>query len=417
MTMVGKTPLLRAKQLEKVLNVGEIYIKLEGTNPSGHKNDRIAAIICKEALEKKQAYILAEGSEAFLKSMLFFSKEHGLEIKMPKFKQQNWKDKSFTDIDRLDFTSVKEDRVSFLKTYSLEQNAFLVIEGYTHTQISRIAYEKIGEEILERLQYDVDSFYTKLSFGYTVNSLYTALLKGWVNGDTYRFSNIVCATDQEAMGRLEANYLAHTIKCIEETDGEMLAVDETLVPKAMALLRKTEHLLFTKNEIMPFVAFYQKAIRNEIKTGRHVIILNNAKSEVKIDNIQDFDEMSKGKLVAYTREWLAQYSDSKEETQDAIENANEKGFILLASRNGEYEGICIIVNLGFEAFIPKYHLAYIGTKESGKGRGLATDMILKAIELTNGNLSLHVDIPNKKAKALYEKLGFKHAYNRMIFQK
>ena len=121
-------------------------------------------------------------------------------------------------------------------------------------------------------------------------------------------------------------------------------------------------------------------------------------------------------MVKLTRELLVEYSDSVEETEDAIMNAIDKGFILLASRDGVYEGVCIIANLGFKDFIPKYHLAYVGTNKSSKGRGVGTELIQRAIDLTDGNLSLHVDLDNKGAKKLYERLGFKHTYNRMIYE-
>jgi threonine synthase len=97
-------------------------------------------------------------------------------------------------------------------------------------------------------------------------------------------------------------------------------------------------------------------------------------------------------------------------------NALQKGFVLEASRKGEIHGICIIVNLGFEAFIPTYHLAYIGVKKGNAGRGVATELINAAIDKTNGKLSLHVDRPNQRAKKLYEKMGFVHYYDRMLYK-
>ena len=105
-----------------------------------------------------------------------------------------------------------------------------------------------------------------------------------------------------------------------------------------------------------------------------------------------------------------------EETEDAIKNAIKNGFILKAVKNDQLEGLCIIVNMGFKEFIPTYHLAYIGVKEGNSGRGIATLLINQAVELTGGKLSLHVDIPNKRAKKLYEKMGFVHCYDRMIFK-
>ena len=95
----------------------------------------------------------------------------------------------------------------------------------------------------------------------------------------------------------------------------------------------------------------------------------------------------------------------------------EKGFILYAARDELIDGVCVVVNMGFEKFIPTYHLAYIGTNSNSKGRGLGTELIEYAVDLTDGRISLHVDLDNYRAKKLYEKMGFKHVYNRMIFQR
>ena len=72
--------------------------------------------------------------------------------------------------------------------------------------------------------------------------------------------------------------------------------------------------------------------------------------------------------------------------------------------------------MGFEDFIPTYHLAYIGVKSGNAGRGMATLLINAAVDKTGGNMSLHVDMPNKRAKKLYEKMGFVHCYDRMIYK-
>ena len=49
---VGRTPMIRAKKLEKELNVGKIFLKLEGNNPSGHREDRLAYLIIRDALTR-----------------------------------------------------------------------------------------------------------------------------------------------------------------------------------------------------------------------------------------------------------------------------------------------------------------------------------------------------------------------------
>jgi threonine synthase len=83
--------------------------------------------------------------------------------------------------------------------------------------------------------------------------------------------------------------------------------------------------------------------------------------------------------------------------------------------NEEVQGITIVVHTGFDNFLPTYHLAYIGTNKGRKGRGIASSLIDEVIQFSEGKVSLHVDLGNKRAKKLYEKFGFKHKYNRMIY--
>ena len=49
---VGRTPLIRANKLEQKLGIKKIYLKLEGNNPSGHREDRLAYLIIRDALTR-----------------------------------------------------------------------------------------------------------------------------------------------------------------------------------------------------------------------------------------------------------------------------------------------------------------------------------------------------------------------------
>ncbi|GAU77321.1 pyridoxal-phosphate dependent enzyme [Fusibacter sp. 3D3] len=429
----GRTPLLRARQIEKVLDVGEIYIKLEGSNPTGHKYDRVGEIVIRDAIARGYDCVLVNGSVNYIKSLLYFATLSEVKILVPQFKNEMWKVKHF----KLEMlmalkNHMRKDQLVILKEIALESHYYLAVEGHMKTQLSKTALEEISEEIVNRLEHNVTTIYTQLNYGYTFTSIYSVLLKHWIDGKFVQIPNIVCGTPKigEAYIEDEANskelskwdpvdekLLADLKKSVWETNGKLIAIEVDELNESVKLLRRLEHLKVTTNEAYAFAAFYRQAKLGEVQKGRHVIILNEGRSDVKIENINDFEEVSKKELVEYTRQWLAQYSDSSLETEDAIQNASERGFILLASRNGEYEGICIVVNLGFKDFIPTYHLAYIGTQKGSKGRGVGTELIQRALDLTSENLSLHVDLDNKGAKKLYEKLGFKHKYNRMIFHK
>ena len=68
MHLSGQTPLFRAKNLEKHLGIDSIYLKLEGANPTGHKNDRIAESLCKYAKSKGYEKIQRSSSYRLLQA-------------------------------------------------------------------------------------------------------------------------------------------------------------------------------------------------------------------------------------------------------------------------------------------------------------------------------------------------------------
>ena len=191
---------------------------------------------------------------------------------------------------------------------------------------------------------------------------------------------------------------------------------DDLIKEAHNLLAKEEHIRVKKQEVLPFAMFLKRYKQDQINDGEHVIIIDQAKTRVKIRRLESFDDISKDDLLAYVDHYLDQYSDPIDDAKDALENAMDKGYILVASRDEEVDGVCVVVHMGFNQFIPTYHLAYIGTNPKSKGRGLGTELIEYAVDLADGNISLHVDLDNQRAKKLYEKMGFKHVYNRMIFQ-
>lgn len=399
----GKTPLFRARKLEKLLDVGEIYIKLEGANPQGHILDRVSEMIVMEAKSEGAKEVLIMGSQNFTNILKYYVELAGLTPIIPIFKNEKWKTSNIGTENYLDFR--EEYTVSpyeLLKRISEESKAYLAYEGMTTGIFAEITTDEIMNEILNKLHSKVDNIYIQGGSGFNVETARWSIYKHWIEGK---------------IPSPPVLFIAQSVKEKQqnETPAE-INVDEDYLKEATRLLRNQVHLKLKSSESLAFGAFYQSAKNDLIEKGVHVIILKDAKTEVKIDNLNDFDEVSKKQLVAYTREWLAQYADSLGETEDAILNANDRGFILLASRNGEYEGVCIVVNLGFDRFIPTYHLAYIGTRSTSKGRGLGTELMQKAIELTDGNLSLHVDLDNKNAKKLYEKLGFVHTYNRMLYK-
>lgn len=402
MNNIGKTPLLRAKNIEDFLGIKKIYIKLEGNNPTRSKFDRIARIIVKNTLAQNKHKIIIDGSRRFLRSMEYACKHENVKLLVPLYKNEKWKARLLENNNLIDFVA-KNKRTAKKSLISLasKENATLYLDKISLESLAGLGIEEIAEEINERITDGVDNFFYTSDYWYTYSS----------------YKNIFMKEHLKSNKKLPAIFGVNKegFKAYEESNP--LLVSEKLVKEANMLLHKYEHLKVKEKDVLAFAGFLKKYKEGKIIEGNQVIVLDTARSRVTINHIEEFSVMSKKDLIEYVDNYLDRYSDSKIETVDAIENAIENGYILTASRDEVIDGVCIIVNMGFEEFIPTYHLAYIGINPNSKGRGLGSELIKEAINLTNGKISLHVDLDNKNAKKLYKKMGFKHVYDRMIYQK
>jgi threonine synthase len=444
MNISGRTPLFRAKKIESELGVKEIYLKLEGANPFGNKFDRITEVLVNDAKIQNKKFILVDGSQDYINSMIYFANRSDIGVKIPLFNNERWKrnkyeDSQLVNVSNLDFDSKR----SFIEKYCIEHDYYNGASGHYQRHLSTLALENIGNEITSRLG-EISAVFTQLSYGYTVSSLYNGFVRKWVQGEIEKYPKIISATipkgnlifdDYRRNFQLEdlENYdininkytkhlfinesilLEETLRAVHDTGGTIISIDEKLLKQSASYLREKEYINLTTEEAYSFAGFYKMAKEGKLSNGKYVIILNNGKSELEIEEVKDFNTYSLDMLIKFVRDWLLNYKDSVEETRDALLNAMEKGYIYVAKRGGEVQGICVVVNIGFEAFIPKYHLAFIATNGGNKGRGIATELIGQAVEATEGNLSLHIDLDNTRAAKLYKKLGFKHKYNRMIY--
>ncbi len=423
----GRTPLLRAINLEKKLHVKQIYLKLEGANPTHHKNARIAEVLCKDAIAHKKTTILTDGTNAYIRAIEYFANKNGLEIIIPRFSHETWKSNLFGSDLIID--ARKQDRskkMNYLQLLATTNNYYLAVEGYTNNHVSLMALEEITKEII-RKRAKIDTVYTQFSHGYTITSMYNVFLREWIENEKI-IPKIYCGINSQNNSEVESNgdnvfsymktdhsLLNSSKNALKESYGKTIIVSEEELKEAKKMLRSVEQIKLSDEKAYPLAAFISQVKDENVENGIHVIILDDARSRMDIEQITDFQSHAKEEILATVKTYLAEYSDPLIEMKDALNNAIEKGFVLLAKQNEKILGVCIIVNTQFDDFIPTYHLAYIGTNTNSKGRGIGTELIKRAVDITEGKLSLHIDLNNRNAKKLYEKMGFKHVYNRMIY--
>ena len=442
----GKTPLMRSLKLEKALGIEEIYLKLEGANPFGNKYDRISETLVKDSIIQNKKGLLIDGPSDYIKSMVSYAQHYELQVKIALFKNEQWKKSLFQNLTFADFRRNNlNNKHEIIDSYCKNNNYYNASNIYGNKNLGIISLQKISEEISERLG-NASTVFTQLSNGFTVSGIYNGFLNKWVEGEINKYPQIFSCTIphgnaiyKDYKKSLELNeisiddfdvkvnkytknlfadegaLLQETLNAIYDTDGRIIPVDEALLKESVQFLRKQENISLTTQEGYSFAGFYKLAKEGKLKNGKHVIILNNGKSDLDLKRIENFNEYSKETITQWTKDWLQDYSDTFNETEEAIEKAMENGYIIMAFRNNIPQGIGVVVNLGFKKVIPTYHLVYIGTKEGNKGRGIASELINNLVDITGGKLSLHVDLENKRARTLYQKLGFKTAYYRMIY--
>lgn len=400
MNYIGKTPLIRAKNLEKALGVKKLYLKLEGNNPTKNKFDRVANLISKLALMNNKKAIICDGDKRLLVALKKQCEEHKLILLVPKYKNENWKDKIIDSKRILNMSGVKKaDIPTILKNLSLSNEAYLITKDI-FLQLLSLADEELALEIYQRFDGDIDSLYYQSDYQQTYLAYQNTFLKNNFL-TSKKLPKIIGSGEKSVAEYPEENYTY---------------VSKNYLERAHQLLQKEEHLKIKSKDAYPFAAFLKRLDESDINDGRHIIVLNTARSRVTINQITDYEEMSKQQLTKTIIKFLDKYQDSYEETIDALEMAMKDGYVLIASNQSEIDGICVVVDLKINHFIPRYHLAYIGINPNNKGRGLGSELIKEAIDITEGNISLHVDLDNKNAKKLYKKMGFVHKYERMIYK-
>jgi GNAT superfamily N-acetyltransferase len=131
--------------------------------------------------------------------------------------------------------------------------------------------------------------------------------------------------------------------------------------------------------------------------------------------------LDKLNAVEFLYKHLEQYGDKKDDIEKAVKYAIKEtpsfgGFVLEVYDNKDLKGIVVINRTGMSGYIPENILVYIAVDNSERGKGYGKSLMNKAVELTQGDVALHVEKDNP-ARFLYEKVGFTNPYLEMRLKK
>ncbi|MDA3952646.1 MAG: GNAT family N-acetyltransferase [Bacteroidales bacterium] len=132
--------------------------------------------------------------------------------------------------------------------------------------------------------------------------------------------------------------------------------------------------------------------------------------------------LDKLNAVEFLYKHLEQYGDKKPDIEKSVQYALQEtpsfgGFILEGyNDDNNVIGIVVINRTGMGGYIPENILVYIAVDNSERGKGYGKELMNKAIELSEGDVALHVEKDNP-ARFLYEKVGFTNPYLEMRYKK
>ena len=141
---------------------------------------------------------------------------------------------------------------------------------------------------------------------------------------------------------------------------------------------------------------------------------------------RDISSIEKDEIVDFLFNHLDEFGDSREDIGKAVNFALRinspsipivplGGMVLEGKEDGKIVGVVVMNRTGMSGYIPDNILVYIAVHKDFRGKGFGKKLMKKAIELTNGDIKLHVE-PENPARYLYEKLGFTSKYLEMRYK-
>ncbi len=192
---IGRTVLYKTTKLDKKLGNGELYLKMEGVNPTGRIQDRIAYYLVKEALQLGYNTITVASLGPLGESLAFISDRFNLDCKvvMPINsidKKKQWYKEENVEIISHGKTYTEAYKKS--KELAQENNWYDANHGYDNASITDSVYSEIAEEIGGKLDHP-DYVVCFLSNGALITGLHWGFRSLWRRGLITRIPKIIVA--------------------------------------------------------------------------------------------------------------------------------------------------------------------------------------------------------------------------------
>jgi len=410
----------------------------------------MAYLIIRDALSKGQKYICLGNSGRLLYSLAYLSQYFDVHLVLFAHKDSKIpQDHIIIENDKIEIHQVGENEMDCIEKSNqcAEENGYYNANpGMMNNILYIYSFSYLAREINTRLKKEPTTLFSQTGEGFSISGLYSGLKQSWINEEIEHLPKLyACSTSEgnpivesfkqgsreiikvqdediseskynkNLLNQMDAN-AKEALNAVYDTKGGVVSISDEELLRYKKEFQELENIHISTENSYPIAAFMKTYEEGNLANGTHVLILKDGKVDLDIREVNKkslplpYDE-----FLELLDSWLIQYSDPLVEIQEAFDNALESGFVIIAYFDGELAGICVLSKTSFDEFFPRYHLSYIATQKDIKGKGIGTQLIEKAVELSEGNVSLHVEVENENAIKLYEKMGFKRKYYRMLY--
>lgn len=310
-SQVGDTTLWRARNIEREVNLRQLFLKFEGSNPSGTQKDRIAFGQCMDALRRGFDAITVATCGNYGVALALAASLAGLKciIYIPKTYHTS-RAKEMTDMDaeiRL-IPGDYEKAVDVSKELALKQEIYDANPGGVNTPLQLKNYGQIAYEIYDELRDAPMSVTAPVSNGTTLAGIYKGFLSLYrrgktshmprvVAGSSYRKNPIVYAylnhfptcTDLDSSKIRETkinepliNWHSidgdHVLEAIRETNGWAGYASDKKMLAFAKLIREREGLNVVPASTAGLIALVERHKKEPLPNDRYVVILTGRKA-------------------------------------------------------------------------------------------------------------------------------------------
>lgn len=131
--------------------------------------------------------------------------------------------------------------------------------------------------------------------------------------------------------------------------------------------------------------------------------------------------LDRQQLARFLHKSLKPFEDSVSDILSGIDYALSSqpckgGFVLIAASGGQLAGALVMLRTGMKGYVPENLLLFVAVAPSMRGKGIGARLVRKAVQVSDGDVTLHVEHANP-AKRLYYRLGFTNKYADMRYIK